>query len=146
MLANGYHGKGKPCDVYSTLYHGKSAGLRSSRQCRTRGSHSMIGVISRFELASERREISAAAKIRELGMALCPSGVNKELRERKRALKAAMEEERNKEKAARYEEKQQESIKAVLEKNRHRQYRRDAALQALQVKTISAPSNPHIAG
>ena len=52
-------------------------------------------------------------------MALCPSGVNKELRERRRALKAAMEEERNKEKAARDEKKQEEKIKAVLEKNRH---------------------------
>jgi hypothetical protein len=79
-------------------------------------------------------------------MALCPSGVNKELRERRRALKAAMEEERNKEKAARDEEKQEEKIKAVLEKNRHHQYLRDAALKALQVKTISTPSNPHIDG
>jgi hypothetical protein len=79
-------------------------------------------------------------------MALCPSGVNKELRERRRALKAAMEEERNKEKAARDEEKQEEKIMAVLEKNRHHQYLRDAALAALQVKTISTPSNPHIDG
>ena len=79
-------------------------------------------------------------------MALCPSGVNKELRERRRALKAAMEEERNKEKAARDEEKQEEKIKAVLEKNRHHQYLRDAALKTLQVKTISTPSNPHIDG
>jgi len=121
-------------------------GLRPAAAAALASRHAANRVISRFELASERREISAAAEIRELGMALCPSGVNKELRERKRALKAAMEEERNKEKAARYEEKQQENIKAVLEKNRHRQYRRDAALEALQVKTISAPSNPHIDG
>jgi formate-dependent nitrite reductase cytochrome c552 subunit len=67
-------------------------------------------------------------------MALCPSEVNKELRERRRALKAEMEEERNKAKAARYVEKQQEKLKAVLEKIRHRQYLWDAALKALQVK------------
>jgi formate-dependent nitrite reductase cytochrome c552 subunit len=79
-------------------------------------------------------------------MALCPSEVNKELRERRRALKAAMEEERNKAKAARYMEKQQEKLKAVLERERENQYRRDAALKALQVKTISTPSNPHIDG
>ena len=61
-------------------------------------------------------------------------------------MKAAMEEERNKAKAARDEAKQEAKIKAVLEKNRHHQYLRDAALKALQVKTISAPSNPHIDG
>ncbi len=74
------------------------------------------------------------------------SGVNKDLREKRRALKAAMEEERNKAKAARYVEKQQKKLKAVLEKIRHRQYLRDAALKALQVKTISTPSNAHIDG
>ena len=77
-------------------------------------------------------------------MALCPSEVNKELRERRRALKAEMEEERNKAKAARYVQKQRKKLEAVLEKIRHRQYLRDAAFKALQVKTISTPSNPHI--
>jgi hypothetical protein len=49
-----------------------------------------------------------------------------------------MEEERNnlKEKAERDEEKQEEKIKAVLEKNRHHQYLRDAALNALQAKNL----------
>jgi 5-methylcytosine-specific restriction endonuclease McrA len=63
------------------------------------------------------------------------------LREKRRALNAAMEEESKKEKLARYVEKQQEKEKAILKKDRHYQYRRDAALEALQVNTISAASN-----
>jgi hypothetical protein len=74
------------------------------------------------------------------------SGANKELREKRRALNAAMEEERKKEKLARYVETQQEKLKAILKKDRHYQYRRDAALQALQVNTISASSSPHTDG
>jgi len=53
---------------------------------------------------------------------------------------------RKKEKLARYVETQQEKLKAILKKDRHYQYRRDAALQALQVNTISASSSPHTDG
>jgi ATP phosphoribosyltransferase regulatory subunit HisZ len=98
-------------------------------------------IIAREEQTCAKRQ---ARLSKFASAAMSASGVNKDLRERRRALKAEMEEERNKAKAARYVEKQQKKLKAVLEKIRHRQYLRDAAFEALQVKTISTPSNPHI--
>ncbi len=78
--------------------------------------------------------------------AMSESGGSKKVREKRRALKAAMEAERKKAKVARDEAKQEENRNAVLVKNLHHYYLRHAALQALQVNTVSASSRPHTGG
>jgi hypothetical protein len=75
------------------------------------------------------------------------SGGGKEVREKRRKLKAGTEAERKKAKAARDEAKQEESRNAVLVKNIFHHYRqRHAALQALQVNSVSASFSPHTNG
>ncbi len=74
------------------------------------------------------------------------SGVNKDLREKRRALKAAMAEERKQAKTARDEEKQEENRNALRVKILHHYYLRHKALQALQVNTKSTSSSPHTDG
>jgi hypothetical protein len=74
------------------------------------------------------------------------SGGSKEVRETRRALKAATEAERKKAKAARDEAKQKEDRNALRVNHLHHYYLRHKALQALQVDTKFASSSPHTDG
>ncbi len=107
-----------------------------------------------LDLISRRKDPPKLADNHECGVApikfastaMSGSGGSKEVRETRRAFKAATEAERKKAKAARDEAKQEKDQNALRVKILHHQYRRDAALQALQVDAKFASFSPHTDG